>query len=136
MRVLFFIFLLNSFTSSANTNSFILKLDEFTLAKSIEGLNDTIDVTKSAWRSSDSLHLSAYICGGNQMGRRASIKVRNENELLFQEDYDNQDLAYTYSFATSKINPNLIRYLSMTIGAAASENKLGWVYRMGIIRFV
>ncbi|MBD3636068.1 MAG: hypothetical protein HUJ25_01905 [Crocinitomicaceae bacterium] len=119
-----------------NTNNFIIKLDQFTLAKSQLSLNDTIEVTKQAWLTSDSLHLTAYICGANHSGEKASFIARGVNNLLFQDTYTNKGVAYTYSFSTQKINPENVRYVAMTIGAAASENKMGWKYRMGTLKFI
>ena len=104
--------------------------------KSQTSLSDTIEMTREAWITSDSLHIKAYICGGNQNGKECTFTARSANALIMKKDYVNKGLGYRFSFATSSINPEKVRILSMTIGANNKLRKMGWVYRMGIIKFI
>jgi hypothetical protein len=137
MKNFFFIVLVGFCSLSfSNTNSFKIMLDEFVLARSQQVLNDTIEVSRAAWISSDSIHLTAFIDGSNQFGMMTQFIARDENVLLFSEIYENKRHGYQFSFATSRINPELVHLISMTIGAAPSEKKMGWKYRMGILKFI
>ncbi|UKN03548.1 hypothetical protein K6119_08475 [Paracrocinitomix mangrovi] len=136
MKLAFLAIVFISTLGYANVNSFTIKLDQFTLYQSQQAINDTIEITKKAWWRADSLHLSAYLCGDNQIGKKATFIARNEKELVFKKNFTNQGLAYEFSFATGDIDPTKIKVLAMTLGADASLGKAGWNYRMGFIRFI
>ena len=125
-----------SFSSLANVNNFTLKLDQFTIAKSQLGLNDTIDITKAAWTTSDSLHLSAYICGRDYSGVNCQILGRDTENKLFEMYFDNKGLAIEFSIPTSRIDPDKVKILALSMGATSNENRMGVKYRMGILRFM
>ena len=136
MRSFLIICLFVTCSAFGNTHSFTLKLDEFTLARSTSPITDTIEVTKKAWQTSDSLHVRAYLCGRNFMDMKSVFIARDAENLIIQAYYDNFGLGFRFSFPTSRIDPEKVKILAMTIGADQSEKKMGWKYRMGVLKFI
>lgn len=136
VRTLICLFLFSAFNGFTNTNHYSLKLDEFTLAKSSQGLNDTIDVTTAAWQSSDSLHFFLYLCGGNYDGAKCRLLARDTENKLFEMHFDNKGVAIQYSISTKKIDPKVVKLVALTMGISPTGNRLGLNYRMGFLRFV
>ena len=90
--------LLLGFTSHAlsSINIFTIKLDEFTLKESDKSINDTIEVTRAAWLSSDSIHVSVFISKGlSQKGRMCSFIARDTDQLLFESQKCSKILSTT-----------------------------------------
>lgn len=131
-----FILIFGSSLALANTSHFSIKLDEFTLAKSSYGISDTIEITKSVWTSSDSVHVSAYICGGSQIDVPAIFMMRSGEEMVHRIEYNNHDVAFYFAFPTSWIDPTIYSHLAMYIGEADKGEKYGRRYRMGILKFI
>ena len=136
MKIICTYLFLAACTVFANVNNFKLQLDEFTLAKSAEGLNDTIDVTSSAWTNADSLHLTIYICGNDFEGSKCRVLARDFDNKLFELHFTNQGMAMKYSIPTAKINPDKIKFMALTMGLSPQDNRLGLNYRMGYLRFI
>lgn len=120
----------------ANVDNYSLKLDEFTLATSNTGLNDTIDVTKAAWESSDSLHLSIYNCGKSYDGMKCKLLGRSTENRLFEMYFNNKGMAIQFSISTKRIDLSKVNFVALTMGLAPTDNRMGFNYRMGFLRFI